>query len=95
MDPLLQRTEGLARTVAVDHDLAVEHVAPGRERELREVAGEVLCAARLERQLLALDERDRAKSVVLLLVTPLRPDRQRGGGTRELGLDSETHRRSA
>ena len=95
MDPLLQRTEGLAGTVAVDHDLAVEHVAPRWERELRKVAGEILCAARLEHQLLAVDERDRAKSVVLLLVTPRRPDRQRGGGTRELGLDSETHPRPA
>ena len=48
MDPLLERAERLAVAVGVDHDLAVEHVAPGREAQLGEVAGQVLRAARLQ-----------------------------------------------
>ena len=64
-------------SVAVDHDLAVEHVATGREAPAPGSSGvRSLRAARLEHQLVAVDEGDRAKAVVLLLVAPLRPDRQ-------------------
>ena len=92
MQAQLQRAERLAGALAVDHDLAVEHVAAGRKGELGEVARQVVAGARLQRHGLAVDERDRAEAVVLLLVGPLRTDRQLLRATRELGLDPEFHK---
>ena len=81
MDALLQRAEVLhAPSVAVDHDLAVEHVAAGRERELREVARRAACRRATGHELVAVDERDRAEAVVLRLVGPLLAD---GSSARE------------
>ncbi len=58
------------------HDyLAVEHVATGRQRagkrKLREVTPEFLAVARLQEDLLAVDEREAAKAVELDLVDVL------------------------
>ena len=71
MNPLLEGAEILSAVGVLDHDLAVEHVAPGRERDLGEVAGQVTAVARLQLHLVAVDERDRAKAVVLGLIDPL------------------------
>ena len=79
MDSLGERVEvlGLAGArIGVDHDLAVEHVAAGGEVQLREIALEWLGPARLQQQLFAIDERERAEAVVLGLVGPLLADRQ-------------------
>ena len=92
MDPLLEGAEVLLAVVAVDHDLAVDHVAPGRERDLGEVAPERLGAARLEHQLVAVDEGDRAEAVEFRLVAPLLAERQLLGGAGELGLDRRLER---
>ena len=87
MDALLQRVEVLAAGGVLDHDLAVEHVAAGRELELREITLERLAAAGLDLQLLAVDEHDRAEAVVLGLICPLLASRQLGASSRQLGLD--------
>ncbi len=58
-------------SVVVDHDLAVQHVAPGREGQLREVAAERLAAPGLDHDLLSVHEHDRPEAVELWLVRPL------------------------
>ena len=70
MDALLQQPELLPALRARDDDLAIEHVAAGREAQLREVAGQGAAVARLELGVVAVDERDRAEAVVLGLVGP-------------------------
>ena len=68
MDPLLQRAEGDAAVRVAHDDLAVEHVAAVRERELREVAVERPIVTRAQIDLVAVDERDQAEAVPLRLV---------------------------
>ena len=81
--------------VAGDHDLAVEHVAPGRERELGEVALQRLAGARLDRHGVPVDEDDRAEPVELALVRPALARGQLARRARELrgegGLEREGH----
>ena len=48
VDPFLQRVEFEVAVGVADHQLAVEHPAPRREAQLREVAGQVFAAARLD-----------------------------------------------
>src|ERR1700684_1682403 len=95
MDALAERVEVLAAVRVADHDLAVEHVAPGREHELREVAPERLAASRLQEQLLAVHEGKAAKAVELDLVAVLLPLGKRPPRKRQLGLqrrlDREAH----
>src|SRR5579875_1606142 len=94
--PLLQGSEVLAAVPGVDHYLAVEHVAARREAQLREVALKRPAAARLERHLRAVDERDRAKAVELGLIGPALAYGDLGGGARQLRLkrrrERERHR---
>ena len=71
MDSLLERAEVLAPVGGVDHDLAVEHVAPGREPQLGEVAHERPATAGLDHHLIAVGEHDRPEAVVLGLIRPL------------------------
>ena len=92
VDALLQRAEVLAAVARVDHDLAVEHVAARRQRELGEVAIERLAVARLQEHLVAVDERDHPEAVPLRLVHPLALGRQLGRGLRELGIDRRRER---
>ena len=88
VDPLLERVEVLAAVGAVDHDLAVEHVAARWEAQLGEVARERLAAARLDHALVAVDEHDRAEAVVLRLVRPLLAVRQRRRASGRAGARS-------
>jgi hypothetical protein len=67
------------------HDLAVEDVAPRREDELREVAAQRLAVARLQVRLVAVDEGDGAKAVVLGLVGPAVALGEGGARPGELG----------
>ena len=76
MQAVLERVEVLVAVVRVDHDLAVEDVAAGREAQLGEVARQRLTAARLDHALVAVDERDGAEAVVLGLVDPVLAGRQ-------------------
>src|SRR5262249_3329230 len=76
----------------VDHDLAVEDVATGRKCQLREVARQRLATPRLKHALVAVNERDRAESVVLRLVDPLLADRELGLRASELGIDRRFQR---
>ena len=77
MDALAERVEVLPALLVEQHDLAVEHVAAGRERELGEVAAQRLAVARLQVDVVAVDERDRAEAVPLGLVAPAVAGRQR------------------
>ena len=85
-----------------EHDLAVEHVAARGERQLGEVARQRPAVARLQVDLAAVDERDRAEAVPLRLVGPAVAGRQRArrlGELREDGWgerqrhDARCHRR--
>ena len=95
MDALAEQVELLAARLAVDDDLAVEDVAARGERQLGEVAGEVAAVARLEPDLVAVDERDGAEAVPLRLVGPAVPLRQARARARELrqqgGREREGH----
>ena len=68
-------------------DLPVEHVASGREHELREVASERLAVARLQEHLLAVHERQAAKPVELDLIAVVLALRQLLARERQLRLD--------
>ena len=78
--------------VVEQHDLAVEHVAPLGERQLGEVAGQRLAVARLQVDLVAVDERERAEAVPLRLVDPAVALGQRLLRLRELGEDGRAER---
>ena len=88
----LERVEHLAAVVVEDDQLAVDHVAALGEDELGEVAEQRLCAAGLQEDLVAVDERDRSEAVVLRLVGPLLALGQDLAGKRELGLDRRLER---
>ena len=94
MDPLAEQVELLAAAGRVDHDLPVEHVAPGREAQLREVAGQRLAVARLEDDVVAVDERHRPEAVVFRLVRVPVALRQAGRRFGELGGDRRAQRQS-
>ena len=68
---VLEQVEDLAAVVAEDQELAVEDVAALGEDELGEVAGERLRTARLQVEIVTVDERERAEAVVLRLVGPV------------------------
>ncbi len=87
VDPFLQGIEFEVAVGVADHQLAVEHPAPRREAQLGEVAAEVFAAARLDLEVLAVDEDDRPEAVELGLVGPLLADRQLFAGQRQLRLD--------
>jgi hypothetical protein len=87
VDALAERVEGGG------DDLAVEHVAAGRELQLGEVAAQRLAVARLQVGLVAVDERDGAKAVVLGLVGPAVTLRQAGSRARELGRQRRFERK--
>src|SRR4051794_21522543 len=95
MDALTQGVEVLAAFTVEQDDLAVEHVAPGRERQLGEVASHRLARPRLEEYVRTVDEDDRAEPVPLGLVDPLVARRQllrRAGELREEGrLEGQRH----
>jgi hypothetical protein len=92
MDPLSQRVEVLPPIGVEQHDLAVEHVAPVGELQLREVAPHRLAAARLEVDVAPVDERQRPEAVPLRLVHPARPGGERLGGLGELREDGRLER---
>ena len=76
------------RAVGVEEDdLAVEHVAALGERELGEVARQRAAVARLQVDLAAVDEGDRAEAVPLRLVDPAVAGRQRARRLGELRED--------
>src|SRR5581483_10002273 len=84
-----------------DHDLAVDHAAPGeilRERgnELREVAVERLLVAALDEDVLAVAKDERAESVPLRLEDPALARRQLADALGEHGedrrIDRQVHR---
>src|SRR3954452_11607150 len=87
MDPLAEQPELLTAGLAMDDDLAVEDVPAGREAQLGEVAGQVAAVARLELDLVAVDEGDRPEAVPLGLVGPAVARRKRRAGAGELGED--------
>ena len=87
VDALAERVEGGG------DDLAVEHVAPGREDQLGEVAAQRLAVARLQVGLVAVDEGDCAKAVVLGLVGPAVAFGQGGSRARELGCERRVQRK--
>ena len=99
VDPLLQQVELDLAGVAADNQLAVQHPAPRRPGELREVARQRFAAARLHVGLVAVDEDDRAEAVELRLVRPLPSARQGFAGQRQLRFDRrrerQGHRRQA
>jgi len=68
VDALAQQVELLAAALVEDDDLAVQDVAPGRERQLGEVARQRLAVARLDLRRVAVDEDDRAEAVPLGLI---------------------------
>ena len=68
-----------------EHDLPVEHVAARREAQLGEVARQRPPVARLQVDVVAVHEGDRAEAVPLRLVHPAAAGRQRLGGLGELG----------
>jgi hypothetical protein len=87
MDPLAERVEVLPALRVEQDDLAVEDVAPRRERQLGEVARERPAVARLQVDLAVVHERQRAKPVPLGLVDPARAGRERARRLGELGQD--------
>lgn len=86
MDAIAQRAERRG------HELAVDDVAPRREGHLGEVARQRLGVARLQVDLVAVDERDRAKAVPLGLVCPALVVRQLRARARKLGRDGRLQR---
>ena len=92
VDPFLQGVEFEVAVGVADHQLAVEHPAPGGEAELGEVAGQLFAAARLDVGVVAVDEDDRAEAVELRLIRPLLADRQLFAGQRQLRLDRRRER---
>jgi hypothetical protein len=96
VDALAERVEELHAVLAEDDDLAVEHVAPGREAQLGEVPRQRLAVARLQVGLVAVDERHAAEAVPLRLVRPALALGQLRARARELGqerrCDGEGHR---
>src|SRR4051794_7088311 len=87
MDPLAEQPELLTAGLAMDDDLAVEDVPAGREAQLGEVAGQVAAVARLELDLVAVDEGDRPEAVPLGLVRPAVARRECRARAGELGED--------
>ena len=87
MDAALQRVELEVALGVANHQLAVQHVAPGGEAQLGEVAGQRFAAARLDVGLVAVDEDDRPEAVQLRLIRPLLAERQLFAGQRQLRLD--------
>ena len=85
VDALAKRVEVLPALLVEQHDLAVEHVAALGERELGEVARHRLAAARLQEDLAAVDERERAEAVPLGLVDPAVAERERLAGRASCG----------
>ena len=92
MDAALQGVELDVAVRVADHQLAVEHVAPWRELELREVAAEGLAAAGLDVGVGPVGEDDRAEAVELLLVCPLLAHREGFARQRKLWLDRRCER---
>ena len=92
MDALPERVEVLASLLIAHDDLAVEHVAPGGKLELGEVAPERLARARLQEDLIAVDEGQTAKAVELDLIDVVLTDGQLLARERELGLDGGLER---
>src|ERR1700733_14367085 len=92
MDALAERVEVLATGVVAYDDLAVEHVTPGGQHELGEVAPERLAVARLQEAVFAVDEGEAAKAVELDLVDVLLADRQLLARQRQLRLDGRAQR---
>jgi len=70
-----------------EHDLAVEHVAAGREAQLGEVAQQRAAVARLEVEVAVVDEGDGAEAVPLGFIAPVAARRQRLRGAGELRGD--------
>ena len=102
VDARLRRVDALAEGVEGGRDdLAVEHVAAGRQRRrhLGEVAGQPLAVARLQLDLVAVHEGDGAEAVELGLVGPAVARGQRVTRARELredgGPERERHGRAA
>ncbi len=87
VDPFLQQVELEVAIGVADHQLAVEHPAPRREAQLGKVAPQLLAAPRLDVEVLAVDEDDRAEAVELRLKGPLLAARQLFAGQRQLRLD--------
>ncbi len=87
MDALTKRIEVLTAARVAHDDLAVEYIATGREEKLGEVAAECLAVARLQEDLLAVDEGDAAKTVELDLVDVVLAFGQRFARKRKLGLE--------
>src|SRR5205085_12072952 len=94
MDSLTQRIEVLAPVGAAHDDLTVEHVAARREAQLGEVAAERFAPARLQEQLLAIDECQAAKPVELDLVHVAVALGQLLARQRQLGLDGRRQRQA-
>ena len=87
MDAVLKPVEDLLAVGVEDDELAVEDVAAVGELELREVAAQRLAAARLDVDVVAVDEDDCAEAVPLGLVRPLVALGQCLARERELRLD--------
>ena len=87
VDPALQGVEFEVAVGVADHQLAVQHPAPRPEAELREVAAQRFTAARLDVDLVAVDEDDRPEAVELRLIHPFLADRQLFARQRQLRLD--------
>src|SRR4051794_26408344 len=87
MQAHLQPIELLAPIAVEDDQLPIEHVATRRELDLREVAAERLSAPRLQVDVFAVDEGERAKAVVLGLIHPVLALGQDLARERELWLD--------
>src|SRR5262245_18967545 len=88
MDALAEGVEVLAALIVEEHDLAVHDGGARGELELGEVASHRLARARLQIDLIALDEGDGAEPVPLGFVDPLIARRQllrRAGELREEG----------
>src|SRR3954451_23210690 len=92
MDALAEEVELLV-ALAVDDDLPVEHVAPGGEAQLGEVAGQVAPVARLEGDAVTVDEGDAAKAVPLRLEGPVVGAGQCAARARELREDRRLERK--
>ena len=92
MDALSEGVEILAPVGAANDDLAVEHVAPGGEAQLGKVATERFAVARLQEDLLAVDEGQAAEAVELDLVDVLLAGGQLLAGERELRLERRDQR---
>ena len=85
--------EDLAAILVEDDQLAVDHVAALRQHQLGEVAQQRPGPARLQVDLVAVDERERAEAVVLRLVRPLLALGQDLAREGQLGLDRRLDRK--